>query len=751
MAKESFYYDFDKRYYSVHQLYPDLSTPKHDHKLTLIFFHSTSDDLLAWENTWIQRTHPEVCWPRDWLPKPPEDQGLGTDIRVLSVAYPVPRKSIKEWVKHMMELLICSSTWQLQHSHNIILVGHKFGGILIKSLLNEVNKVAHRKKFADVAEKEAKDSCEAFQHNLSGIMFYSVPHFMTKKDIQIVFQEKKDIFKAFSDCGSEPGILDSESRILESTSLHKPTAWRVFSHQIEAINEDFEDSIAHYHTKICVISHGLTMPKEASTHNQQKMKLPASDLLHIIEDADDWEVCKPINNRHASYTIFLKFVDMVCKQKALPVIPTANVISDCVAFSYQVLCDATKNFDPTISKIGEGSFGTVFKAIINHQGRGREVAIKRLSYDGVHTAAMNEEFKQEIWRVSTVRHKNIVSLLGYCLPEANSPLLMVTPLHSSLFKHLYEGEKPWLNWQARFKIAMGVAEGLAYLHDGAPERLIHCDIKPGNILFDPNTFQPYIADFGTARFMQRSESMVGTSRLRGTRGFMDPHFQRYMMRSVMVDVYSFGVLLFVLVSGEQDVVRLLELAKDEDVVDEEIINQGDFSYNELEIHRVLAVARQCTKFEPSDRPTMSKVTMMLNGDHPSESLSSFVVHKNIISPFGYNTKQVDFLSQMATPTYLSLSEELRQLYWKQRLKIAIGVAEALAYLHDNAPQCVVHGNINSGCIVFDPNTFQAYITEFEFARFMQRSESESWIQVSTSTGSQGYIDPHFQRSTSIST
>ncbi len=97
-----------QRYYSVHQLYPDndLSTPKHDYKLTLIFFHSPSDDHLAREETWIQRGHPELCWPRDWLPKPPEDQGLGTDIRVLSVDYPVPRNSMKEWVKHMMRLLI---------------------------------------------------------------------------------------------------------------------------------------------------------------------------------------------------------------------------------------------------------------------------------------------------------------------------------------------------------------------------------------------------------------------------------------------------------------------------------------------------------------------------------------------------------------------------------------------------------------------------------------------------------------------
>jgi serine/threonine protein kinase len=355
---------------------------------------------------------------------------------------------------------------------------------------------------------------------------------------------------------------------------------------------------------------------QASTHNQQKMKLPASDLVHIIEDADDWEVCRPIDNLHASYTILLDFVDMVCKQKALPVIPTANVISDCVAFSYQVIRDATKNFDPTISKIGEGSFGTVFKAIINHQGRDCEVAIKRLSYDGFHTAAMNEEFRQEIWRVSTVRHKNIVSLLGYCLPEANSPLLMVTPLHSSLFKHLYEGERPSLNWQARVKIAMGVAEGLAYLHDGAPERLIHCDIKTGNILFDPNTFQPYIADFGTARFMQRSESIVGTSTLTGTRGFMDPHFQKYMMRSAMVDVYSFGVLLCVLVSNEQDIVHLVDRAKTRDVMDVDFFKH-DRTYKAHEARRVLAIARKCIKFEPTKRPPMSRVVIMLRSIHMS--------------------------------------------------------------------------------------------------------------------------------------
>jgi serine/threonine protein kinase len=163
---------------------------------------------------------------------------------------------------------------------------------------------------------------------------------------------------------------------------------------------------------------------------------------------------------------------------------------------------------------------------------------------------------------------------------------------------------------------MGVAEALAYLHDGAPERLIHCDIKTGNILFDPNTFQAYIADFGTARFMQRSESMVGTSTLTGTRGFMDPHFQRYMMRSVMVDVYSFGVLLCVLVSNEQDIVKLVDRAKTKDVMDVDFFKH-DRTYKAHEARRVLAIARECIKFQPTKRPPMSRVVIMLKSIHMS--------------------------------------------------------------------------------------------------------------------------------------
>jgi serine/threonine protein kinase len=377
----------------------------------------------------------------------------------------------------------------------------------------------------------------------------------------------------------------------------------------------------------------------------------AGKLFYEIQDANHLEVCQPVDEQHPSYVKLLSGLEVMMRAGmmmpanvgiATPVTPNVTVTSDCVAFPYQVLCDATNNFDP-ISQIGTGASGTVFKARIAHNGSECEVAIKRLSYDGF-SSELHEAFRQEIWRVSTVRHKNIVSVLGYSVQD-NSPLLMVTPLHSSLFKCLYEGQDPWLNWQARLKIAVGVAEGLAYLYDGAPERLVHCDIKPGNILFDANTLQAYIADFGTAKFMRPSESMVETVTVRGTLGFMDPHFLQYRRRSTKMDVYSFGVLLLVLVSGEEDACELVQKAKKEFFVDIQFSHRHDGTYKAWEVSRVLEIAKQCMRYEPSDRPSMSQVVMMLRGDIPCSirpSLSSFVV------------SSIDFVQIASTSTFHKL-------------------------------------------------------------------------------------------------
>ncbi len=154
---------------------------------------------------------------------------------------------------------------------------------MIKSLIIEVNKVARRKICEDVAEREAKDSCEAFQHNLSGIMFYSVPHFMTTTDIQIMLGENNinRMPRRCRDPGRDPKPMyhDTPSPWPLSSRRHTdpedhdtPSPWQALSHQIEAINEDFEDSIAHDHTKICMISHGL------------KVNSLAFMLHHVLDD-----------------------------------------------------------------------------------------------------------------------------------------------------------------------------------------------------------------------------------------------------------------------------------------------------------------------------------------------------------------------------------------------------------------------------------------------------------------------------------
>jgi serine/threonine protein kinase len=295
----------------------------------------------------------------------------------------------------------------------------------------------------------------------------------------------------------------------------------------------------------------------------------------------------------------------------------ASVRLDCIVFQYADLSEATNNFNRS-RLIGEGASGGVYKALVTHNDEKRWVAIKKLSGEYINSAAVDQEFSQEIRRVSMVRHKNIVELLGYTEPDENSPLLMVTPLHSSLIKHLYEGEQPWLNWSARLEIAKGVADGLAYLHDGAPEPLVHCDIKTGNILFDRDldrdTFRAYIADFGLTRLMQRDVSTVETSQWVGTRGFVDPHYQKYCKRTLKVDVYSFGVLLLVLISGEEDVPHLVEKVKKTNHIDVAIDVQNEKSYNAKQCRQLLAIAQQCIRFEPKDRPSMSKVASMLSDD-----------------------------------------------------------------------------------------------------------------------------------------
>ena len=293
---------------------------------------------------------------------------------------------------------------------------------------------------------------------------------------------------------------------------------------------------------------------------------------------------------------------------------SSRYLQDCIPYSYKDLAHAANGFT---KDIGRGSFGVVYSGKLIHEGRQKDVAIKRMH---PHHRSVDKDFEGEIKRIGMLRHKNVLQLLGYSdTTEKDKPLLMVTPLYSSLAKYLEDDSLPWLNWAARYKIAVGVAEGLAYLHEGAQQRLVHHDIKPGNILFNSEFFQAYIADFGSSRLMEPMRDEVETEHTIGTSGYMDPHFREHKKRTTKVDVYSFGVVLFVLVAGGKQSTKvpvLVDRAVDTDVIDPDFSQHDASSYKHDEVIRTLQVARLCTKYEPELRPTMSEVVMMLRGDIP---------------------------------------------------------------------------------------------------------------------------------------
>lgn len=215
-------------------------------------------------------------------------------------------------------------------------------------------------------------------------------------------------------------------------------------------------------------------------------------------------------------------------------------------YTLQAMCVATENFR---SLLGAGSNGEVFEGYLD----GRAIAVKRLPQEAWCIPEVREVFEREIRNIGAVNHRNIVRLLGFCL-EGDSPLL-VCPLLCSLERALGQNEDQ-LSWDARYSMAIGVARGLAYLHGGARTPMIHCDIKPGNVLYDPDTFEAYIADFGLAIHIPQQAELENESNVfPGTIGFMAPEVRLHQL-SVKADVYSYGKLLYALVSGKNNVNKL---------------------------------------------------------------------------------------------------------------------------------------------------------------------------------------------------
>ncbi|KAJ7959317.1 Receptor-like protein kinase [Quillaja saponaria] len=313
-------------------------------------------------------------------------------------------------------------------------------------------------------------------------------------------------------------------------------------------------------------------------------------------------------------------------------------------FSYADIKRITDQFK---DKLGEGAHGTVFMGKLSNENEIHHVAVKILNKEWERDG---QEFINEVRTMGKIHHVNVVRLVGYCADGSRHALVYDFLPNGSLQKFISspDNKDSFLGWDKLLEIALDIAKGIEYLHQGCDQRILHFDIKPHNVLLDKN-FIPKISDFGLAKLCCKDQSIVSMTTARGTLGYIAPEvFSRNFGNvSYKSDVYSYGMLLLEMVGGRKNTQIIEEesfqvlypewihnlLADDQDI-HIHIEDEGD-----SKIAKKLAiVGLWCIQWHPADRPSMKVVIQMLEAQadklpvppNPVDSTSSIRTSASVL-------------------------------------------------------------------------------------------------------------------------
>jgi serine/threonine protein kinase len=310
-------------------------------------------------------------------------------------------------------------------------------------------------------------------------------------------------------------------------------------------------------------------------------------------------------------------------------------------FTYKELQSVTQNFK---EKLGAGGFGSVYAGTLPDKS---QVAVKQL--EGAYTGEGKKQFQAEVATIGSINHVNLVKLRGFCMEAQHRLLVYEYMASSSLDRSLFRSDHHDLNdqptsqpevllldWSTRYSIALGVARGLAYLHEGCSRQIIHCDIKPENILLDEHMMAK-LSDFGLSKVLQKDRSNK-ISNMRGTRGYLA---REWLLLNAPItpksDVYSFGMVLLELCTGRRNLnsadvenlqeteecyvpAKALSLRGNTEKLLELIDAQLGQEFDKQQAVKLIEISLACIQDDPASRPTMGTVVKLLEASITTSSI-----------------------------------------------------------------------------------------------------------------------------------